>query len=111
MFPRIDRIPIKDGREVLAVRVDVAGAGPVTYRGVPYERVLNTTRVMSRSQYHQLLIETLHAMDRWENESVKGWDVSMLDTREMVLTLEEAIRRGLISDNYSYRSTTIRITE
>lgn len=78
--------------------VDPATHGPVSFRGVPYERVLNTTRVMSRSTYQTLLLESLHASQRWENQSAPGWSVSQLDTREMVLTLEEAIRRGRSED-------------
>ncbi|MEZ5546123.1 MAG: hypothetical protein R3F10_13185 [Lysobacteraceae bacterium] len=40
-------MPVESGRDVLVV--SVSHSGRVTnYRGVPYERVLNTTRVMPR---------------------------------------------------------------
>lgn len=75
---------------------------PVAFRGVAYERTLNTTRAMQRETYQRLLLEELHAVQRWENQPAEGWDVSglasRLDVREMVLTLEEAIRRGRIDD-------------
>jgi ATP-dependent DNA helicase RecG len=77
---------------------ELATHAPVSFRGVPYERVLNTTRVMSRSTYQNLLIESLHATQRWETQPATGWGVEALDTREMVLTLEEAIRRGRSED-------------
>ena len=94
LFPRVQRIQVADGLEALLLEVDPATHGPVSFRGVPYERVLNTTRVMSRSTYQTLLLESLHASQRWETQPATGWSVSQLDTREMVLTLEEAIRRG-----------------
>ncbi|MDR1062740.1 MAG: putative DNA binding domain-containing protein, partial [Azoarcus sp.] len=93
LFPTVDRVPVEGGREVLVV--NVAHSGRVTnYRGVSYERVLNTTRVMPREVQQRLLLEELHAMQRWENQPADGWEVARLDTREMVQTLEEAIRRG-----------------
>ena len=67
-------------------------------RGVPYERVLNTTRVMPRATYQRLLLESLHATSRWETEPASGWTADQLDSNEMVLTLEEAIRRGRSED-------------
>ena len=47
-----------------------------------------------RDVQRRLLLEELHAMQRWENEPADHWDVSRLDTREMTQTLGEAIRRG-----------------
>ena len=45
---------------------------------------------MPRDVQRRLLLEELHAMQRWENQPVDRWDVSRLDTREMTQTLEEA---------------------
>ncbi|MEW6220290.1 MAG: ATP-binding protein [Thermodesulfobacteriota bacterium] len=53
---------------------------------------------MPRSTYQRLLLEEMHATERWENQPAKDWDVSRLDHREMVLTLEESIRRGRLDD-------------
>jgi ATP-dependent DNA helicase RecG len=97
LFPTVERVPVEGGREVLVVCA--ARSGRLTnYRGVPYERVLNTTRVMSREVQQGLLLEELHALQRWENQTAMGWSVARLDTREMVQTLEEAIRRGRSED-------------
>ncbi len=98
LFPMVERVGIGAGREVLVVSVARAARVPVAYRGVAYERVLNTTRAMPRETYQRLLLEEMHATERWENQAAEGWDVSRLDTREMVLTLEESIRRGRIDD-------------
>ena len=98
LFPTVERVAIGAGREVLAVSVARAARVPVAFRGVAYERVLNTTRTMPRETYQRLLLEEMHATERWENQAAEGWDVSRLDAREMVLTLEESIRRGRMED-------------
>ncbi len=98
LFPSIERLGIGEGRDLLMLQVARAARVPVAFRGVAYERVLNTTRAMPRETYQRLLLEELHATDRWENQPAEGWEVSRLDTREMVLTLEESIRRGRIED-------------
>ena len=97
LFPTVERVPVEAGREVLVANVS-RNARVISFRGVPYERVLNTTRVMPRETYQRLLLEELHAHERWENQPAQGWDVSRLDEREMVQTLNEAIRRGRIDD-------------
>ena len=94
LFPQTERVKLPDGLEAIVVRVERASHAPVSFRAVPYERVLNTTRVMPRATYQRLMLESLHATDRWETQPAQGWTVDMLDTHEMVLSLEEAIRRG-----------------
>ena len=102
LLPRLQRIPVSEadavGLEVLLVQVERATHAPVSFRGVPYERVLNTTRVMPRSSYQRLLIESMHATDRWEMQAAAGCSVENLDSGEIVVTLEEAIRRGRSED-------------
>ena len=98
----LQRIPASEGAaaglEVLRVQVERATNTPVTFRGVPYERVLNTTRVMPRATYQRLLIESLHATDRWEMQPAIGYGIDTLDQRELVVTIEEAIRRGRMEE-------------
>jgi ATP-dependent DNA helicase RecG len=98
LFPSVDRVPVGSGAEVLVLTVERVSRPPVAFRGVAYERVLNTTRTMPRETYQRLLLEEMHAVERWENRPAAGWDISRLDHREMVLTLEESIRRGRIDD-------------
>ena len=98
LFPSVERVGIDEGREVLVLTAPRAARAPVAFRGVAYERVLNTTRTMPRETYQRLLLEEMHAIERWENRPAAGWDVSRLDRREMVLTLEESIRRGRVDD-------------
>ena len=42
--------------------------------------------------------EGLHATNRWETLPALGCEVDSLDSREIVVTLEEAIRRGRVED-------------
>jgi len=60
--------------------------------------VLNTTRVMPRAAYQRLLLESLHATDRWETQPAVGRSMDRLGSREIVVTLEEAICRGRSED-------------
>lgn len=98
LFPTVDRIHAGPGAEVLVLAVERSARAPISFRGVAYERVLNTTRAMPRDTYQRLLLEEMHAIERWENQPADGWDVSRLDNREIVLTLEESIRRGRMDD-------------
>ena len=97
-FPTIDRVDVGGEREVLVVSVGVGHNGPYSYRGQAYRRVGNTSTAMSRDEYNRMLLERLHGERRWENQPAEGWDASRLDHREMVLTLEESIRRGRLDD-------------
>ena len=100
--PHIQRIPIADTGEqeieALLVRVERSANTPVSFRGVPDERVLNTTRVMPRSDYQRHLLEAMHASDRWEIQGAKDCKIEDLDLNELGVTIEEAIRRGRLVD-------------
>ena len=93
-FPSIDRVTASGGREVLVVTVSVGQQQPYSHRGQAWRRVGNTNRVMSRDEYHRVLLERLHGQFRWENERVPDWTVDDLDRTEIVRTLDDAIRRG-----------------
>ena len=67
---------------------------PYSHRGTPYQRVGDTTMRMAREEYQRVLVERLHAQTRWENQPASDWSVDDLDHRQIVVTVEEAIRRG-----------------
>ena len=50
LFPSLERVRVGGGREVLVLSVARAARVPVAFRGVAYERVLNTTRTMPRQR-------------------------------------------------------------
>lgn len=98
VFPAVERVAVDDGREVLVVTVPHGPARPYSHRGTAYRRVGNVNARLSRDEYNRLLLETLHAERRWENEPADGWAVADLDADEIVRTVEEAIRRGRVED-------------
>ncbi len=98
LFPAVERVPVDDGREVLVLTVASGARVPVAFRGVAYERVLNTTRTMPRETYQRLLLEEMHATERWENRPAVGWSVSDLDHEEIRRTLEAGIQAGRIEE-------------
>lgn len=98
VFPAIERIAVADGREVLAVSVPQGPGRPYSHRGTAYRRVGNVNARMSRDEYNRMLLESLHAERRWENEAAAGWTVADLDAAEIVRTVDEAVRRGRAED-------------
>ncbi len=97
-FPAIERIPVDEGREVVAVSVGRGQAGPYMYRGRAYRRVGNTTVEMRADEYQRMLFERMHGERRWENQRADGWSVDDLDANEIRTTVEEAVRRGRLED-------------
>jgi ATP-dependent DNA helicase RecG len=97
-FPDIETVPLENGRSVIVLRVPRGGSGPYTYDGRPYVRQGPTTSVMPRERYEQLLLERMHATRRWENQPAEGLTINDLDHSEIILTVEEAIRRQRLED-------------
>lgn len=97
-FPAIERIPVDEGREVIAVSVARGQAGPYMYRGNAYRRMGNTTVAMRADEYRRLLFERMHSERRWENQPAEGWSAGDLDANEIRTTVEEAVRRGRLED-------------
>lgn len=58
----------------------------------------NTNQQLSRDEYNRVLLERLHANQRWETQPADGWSVADLDAAEITRTLEESIRRGRADD-------------
>ena len=98
VFPAIERIPVGSDRELLLVSLNQGYMKPYTYKGIAYRRVGNTTLQMSRVAQDEMLIERVHSEQRWENQPAIGWSVDDLDHSEILLTVEESIRRGRVSD-------------
>ena len=97
-FPTIKRVPLDDGREVIAVSVDRGASRPYAYRGAAYRRVGNTTLAMSADEYNRMLFERMHSDQRWENQPAAGWSIRDLDVAEIRRTVSEAVRRGRLEE-------------
>jgi ATP-dependent DNA helicase RecG len=91
-------VPLNNGRAVIALRVPGGGSGPCTYDGRPYIRLGPTTQVMSQAEFRRRLLEEMHPAHRWELQPAVGVTIDDLDSREIIRTVEEAIRRNQLSD-------------
>jgi ATP-dependent DNA helicase RecG len=96
-FPEIETVALHNGNAVIVLRVP-GGSGPYTYDGRTYKRQGPTTILMPRTEYERLLAERMHSATRWENQPATGITLDDLDGREIVRTLNEAVRRGRMDD-------------
>jgi ATP-dependent DNA helicase RecG len=96
-LPDIETVPVKGDKAVIIVRVP-GGGGPYTYDGRAYLRYGPTTRRMQQQRYERLLLERMHAANRWENQPAHQIKIGDLDRNEIVRTVEEAIRRNRLDD-------------
>ena len=93
--PRIDRVPVAEGREVIAVAVPAADRPPYTYKHRPYRRVGNTTSVMPEDEYQRILLERTHREGaRWENRPAEGWSPDELDANRIRRIVDLARQHG-----------------
>ena len=98
VYPRVERVPVIADREVIVVTITQGQARPYAYRGRAFKRVGNTSLLLSRDEYNQMLLDRLHGEQRWENRVADGWTVADLDAAEVTRTIDEAIRRGRADD-------------
>ena len=93
--PQIDRVPVAEGREVIAVAVPAADRPPYSYKHRPYRRVGNTTTVMPEDEYRRILLERAHREgERWENRPAEDWTLDELDVNRIRRVVDMAQRRG-----------------
>ncbi|MBI1918664.1 MAG: putative DNA binding domain-containing protein [Planctomycetes bacterium] len=98
IFPQIDRVDVRPGLQVVVVAVSTGPNRPYSYKGQAYKRLGNTSSKMSRDEYNRILIERFHGERRWETEPAQGWTAADLDITELTRTIDEAIRRGRLTD-------------
>ncbi|MHB9038912.1 MAG: ATP-binding protein, partial [Armatimonadota bacterium] len=96
-FPDIETVNLENGNSVVVLRVS-GGGGPYTYDGRPYVRNGATTHRMPQQYYERLLLERMHASNRWENQEARGVSINDLNAVEIVRTVEEAVRRQRLED-------------
>lgn len=98
VFPSVERVPVRDGLDVIVARVPEGPSRPYTYNGRAWRRVGNTNRSLSSHEYNQMVLQFMHARRRWENETESDWEIDDLDTEEIVRTAEKAIGLGRLDD-------------
>jgi len=87
----VDRVRLKGGLEVLALRVKGGSDGtPFTYDGRPYERIESTTRRMPKARYERLLLDGAHSRRRWENQEAEYRSIRDIDRQEVFRIAESA---------------------
>lgn len=97
-YPGIVRIGLESGRSVVVVTTAPGPSRPYSVRGRSYRRVGSANIQLSREEYNRMLLERLHPERRWEKEPAPGWEVADLDTNEIIRTVDEAVRRGRLSE-------------
>jgi ATP-dependent DNA helicase RecG len=100
-YPSIEKVDVGDGKFAIVVTVERGQYRPYSFKGKPYRRVGSTTIEMDQGAHNAMLVERLHGTQRWENASAEGWTIDDLDTDEIALTVEEAIRSGRMEDPVS----------
>lgn len=98
VLPSIERVPIVADRDVIVVEVGPGRSRPYSFRKQAYRRTGNTNSTLSADEYNTILMERLHADHRWEIEEAVEVGVHDLDHLAIVFTVEEAIRRGRLTD-------------
>lgn len=96
-FPELETVALENGKTVIVVRVS-GGTGLYLYEGRPYQRVGATTQHMPSAVYERRLLERLHGTARWENQIAEGFGIDDLVYRDIVLTVEEAVRRQRLDE-------------
>jgi ATP-dependent DNA helicase RecG len=94
---RVTTVPIGEDREVIVVQAPPSAATH-THERVPYERIGNTTGPMPLELYRQRLVEEALLTTAWESRPAEGCTLADLDEGEIILTVEEAIRRQRLVD-------------
>jgi len=93
-----ERVPLANGREVIAVSIPGRTGGPYTYDGRPYVREGSCTLSMPQERYRALLLERAHPAHRWELLPARGISPADLDAVEIARTIDEAVRRFRLED-------------
>lgn len=97
---RIERVPIREGREVLAlVATPMPGRGPWAYRGRAYRRVGPTTSPMSRSEYVRQLLTEGAGVTEWERLPALHHGIEDLDHQEILRSVRLGIEAGRLPED------------
>lgn len=98
----VERVRVRDGREVIAVQVPPGPMRPYVYRRTAYRRIGSSTSEMSSAEYNRILFERMHADQRWENQPAHDWTVEDLDAAEIRRTVRAAVSRGRLEEPASF---------
>lgn len=94
---RVEQILVSERGTVIALVVPSSDRVH-TYRGVPYQRVANTTGRMQQGAFERRMVEQAHRSERWEALPAVGCTIADLDHEEIRRTVNEAVRRQRLPD-------------
>ena len=94
---RIFSVSLENGRAVVAVECP-ASERTHTCGSVPYQRLGKTTSRMPSELYRQRVVDEAHRSDSWERRPAVGFTIDDLDHGQIIMTVEEAIRRQRLTD-------------
>lgn len=97
IVPDLTTIPVSEGRAVLVLTVP-GSTGVFRYHGRPFARLGASTSLMPETDYQRRVMEHLHSVTRWENRPASHVSIEDLDHDEILLTVDDAIRNGRLSD-------------
>lgn len=95
--PSISTTELDNGRSVIVIRLP-ASERTHTFDGIPYQRLGKSTSRMPAVLFQQRLLEEAHHADSWENRPAVGYTIDDLDHRQILMTVEESIRRQRLTD-------------
>lgn len=93
----VSAIPVGEGRSLVVVEVESGPLRPYRWNGRTFVRVGATTKEVGEEQAQQMLVEAKHRGKRWEDEPSE-LSVDDLDADEIQTTVQEAIRRGRLTE-------------
>lgn len=95
--PSIFATSLDNGRSVIAIRLP-ASERTHTFDGIPYQRLGKSTSRMPAVLFQQRLLEEAHHANSWENRPANGYTIDDLDHKQILMTVEESIRRQRLTD-------------
>jgi len=93
----ISTTELDNGKSVIAIRFP-ASVRTHTFDGVPYQRLGKSTSRMPAVLFQQRLLEEAHHADSWENRPAIGYTIDDLDHKQILISVEESIRRQRLTD-------------
>lgn len=94
------RVVVRDDREVLVLEaIPNPESRPYAFDGRPCQRIGSTTSTMPQATYQRLLTEREHSRIRWENQPAEAYDITTLDSEEILRTVRLGIAAGRLPES------------
>ena len=88
---------VEGERAVIVVKVDASPLRPYRWNGRPFLRVGATTQAITEEHAQRILLDALHAGQRWEDEAA-ALEIAELDIDQIRRTVDEAVENRRLLD-------------